>query len=141
MPKAIAGHSKNMSYITSIEKETLENNNFRKVLFTTKNMQLVVMSIPVGGDIGMEVHHIDQFIRIEKGNAKSILNGEERDLVDGDAVIITAGTEHNIVNTGYEDIKLYTIYATPEHKKDTVHTTKEEAEKDEENDHFDGITN
>lgn len=129
-----------MSYINNIEKESLENTNFRTVLYTAKFMQLVVMSIPVGGDIGMEVHHIDQFIRIEKGNAKSILNGVERDLVDGDAVIITAGTEHNIVNTGSEDLKLYTVYATPNHKKGVIHKTKADAEADEENDVYDGIT-
>lgn len=129
-----------MSYINNIEKQALENTNFRAVLYTAKFMQLVVMSIPVGGDIGMEVHHIDQFIRIEKGNAKSILNGEERDLVDGDAVIITAGTEHNIVNTGSEDLKLYTVYATPNHKKDTIHITKADAMKDEKSDVYDGIT-
>lgn len=129
-----------MSYITNIEKTTLENENFRTVLFTTKNMQLVVMNIPVGSDIGMEIHDIDQFIRVEKGNAKSILNGVERDLVDGDAVIVTAGTEHNIVNTGDEELKVYTIYAKPNHKKGIIHKTKEDAEADEENDHFDGIT-
>ena len=129
-----------MSFITNVEKETLVNTNFRTVLYTSKFMQLVVMSIPVGGDIGMEIHHIDQFIRIEKGNAKSILNGVERDLVDGDVVIITAGTEHNIVNTGNEDLKLYTVYATPNHKKGTIHVTKADAEADEENDVFDGIT-
>ena len=129
-----------MSFITNVEKETLVNTNCRTVLYTSKFMQLVVMSIPVGGDIGMEIHHIDQFIRIEKGNAKSILNGVERDLVDGDVVIITAGTEHNIVNTGNEDLKLYTVYATPNHKKGTIHVTKADAEADEENDVFDGIT-
>ncbi len=130
-----------MSYINNIEKETLNNTNFRTVLYTSKFMQLVVMNIVVGGDIGMEVHHIDQFIRIEKGNAKSILNGVERDLIDGDVLIITAGTEHNIVNTGDEDLKLYTVYASPNHKKDTIHKTKEEAQADEENDVFDGVTN
>ena len=128
-----------MSYIKNIEKETLENKNFRTVLYTTKFMQLVVMNIVVGNDIGMEVHNIDQLIRIEKGNAKSILNGVEKDLVDGDVVIVTAGTEHNIVNTGNEDLKLYTVYATPNHKKGTVHKTKVDAEADEENDVFDGI--
>ena len=128
-----------MSYIKNIEKKTLENTNFRTVLYTTKFMQLVVMNIPVGNDIGMEVHNIDQLIRIEKGNAKSILNGVEKDLVDGDVVIVTAGTEHNIVNTGNEDLKLYTVYATPNHKKGTVHKTKADAEADEENDVFDGI--
>ena len=128
-----------MSYIKNIEKETLENKNFRTVLYTTKFMQLVVMNIVVGNDIGMEVHNIDQLIRIEKGNAKSILNGVEKDLVDGDVVIVTAGTEHNIVNTGNEDLKLYTVYATPNHKKGTVHKTKVDAVADEENDVFDGI--
>lgn len=128
-----------MSYITNIEKETLENGNFRKVLFTAKHMQLVVMSIPVGGDIGMETHHdVDQFIRVESGKAKSILNGVERELEDDFSVIIPAGTEHNIVNIGDEDLKLYSIYAKPEHKKGTIHTTKEEAEANEE--HFDGET-
>ncbi|MFO0743956.1 MAG: cupin domain-containing protein [Candidatus Paceibacterota bacterium] len=127
-----------MSFITNIEKASLENTNFRTVLYTSKFMQIVVMSIPVGGDIGMEIHHIDQFIRIEKGNAKSILNGVERDLVDGDVVVITAGTEHNIVNTGSEDLKLYTVYATPNHKKGTIHVTKADAEADEKNDVFDG---
>ena len=127
-----------MSFITNIEKASLENTNFRTVLYTSKFMQIVVMSIPVGGDIGMEIHHIDQFIRIEKGNAKSILNGVERDLVDGDVVVITAGTEHNIINTGNENLKLYTVYATPNHKKGTIHTTKADAEADEENDVFDG---
>lgn len=129
-----------MSYINNIEKETLENNNFRTVLFTSKFMQLVVMSIPIHGDIGMEIHKIDQFIRVEKGTAKSILNGVERALTDGDVVIIPAGTEHNIVNTGSEDLKLYTVYATPNHKRGIIHKTKEDAEKDEENDVFDGET-
>jgi mannose-6-phosphate isomerase-like protein (cupin superfamily) len=127
-----------MSFITNIEKASLENNNFRTVLYTSKFMQVVVMSIPADGDIGMEIHHIDQFIRIEKGNAKSILNGVERDLVDGDVVVITAGTEHNIVNTGNGDLKLYTVYATPNHKKGTIHVTKADAEADEVNDVFDG---
>lgn len=129
-----------MSYINNIEKETLENNNFRTVLFTSKFLQLVIMSIPVGGDIGMEIHKIDQFIRVEKGNAKSVLDGVERDLVDGDVVIIPAGTEHNIINSGNEDLKLYTVYGSPNHKKGTIHKTKEDAEKDEENDVYDGVT-
>lgn len=128
-----------MSYITNIEKETLENDNFRKVLFTAKNMQLVVMSIPVGEDIGMETHDdIDQFIRVEKGKAKSILNGVETELEDDFSVIVPAGTEHNIVNIGDEDLKVYTIYAKPEHKKGVVRATKAEAEANEE--HFDGET-
>lgn len=127
-----------MSYITNIEKDTLENKNFRTVLFTSKFMQLVVMSLQVDEEIGSEVHHVDQFIRIEKGNAKSVLNGVERDLADDDIVIIPAGTEHNIINTGDTELKLYTIYASPEHKKGTIHKTKQDAMNDEENDHFDG---
>ncbi len=128
-----------MSYITNIEKETLENGNFRKVLFTAKHMQLVVMSIPVGGDIGMETHHdVDQFIRVESGKAKSILNGVERELEDDFSVIVPAGTEHNIVNVGDKDLKVYTLYAGPNHKKGIIHATKEEAEANEE--HFDGVT-
>ena len=126
-----------MSYITNIEKETLENENFRKVLFTAKHMQLVVMNIPAGKDIGMETHgDVDQFIRIESGKAKAVLNGQETELEDDFSVIIPAGTEHNIVNVGEGELKLYSIYAKPEHKKGTVHATKEEAVEE----HFDGET-
>ena len=127
-----------MSYIINIEKETLENENFRKTLWTLKNMQLVVMSLKVGEEIGEEIHQIDQFIRIEKGEAKSVLNGVENILKDDDVVMISAGTKHNIINIGNQELKLYTIYATPEHKKGEIHKTKLEAEKNEI--HFDGET-
>ena len=122
-------------YITNIEKETLENNNFRKVLYTAKNSQLVVMSIAVGDDIGSEMHELDQFIRIEQGNAKAVLNGVESDLPAEHAVVIPAGVEHNIVNIGSEPLKLYSVYSPPEHKDGTVHPTKAEAEEE----HFDGV--
>lgn len=116
-------------FVTNIEKDTLENENFRKVLYTAKNMQLVVMSLEVGEEIGMETHpEHDQFIRIDQGDAKAILNGEESELTDGSCVIIPAGTEHNIVNTGEQKLKLYTIYSPPEHPDGTIHVTKAEAD-------------
>lgn len=127
-------------YVTNIEAATLENEDFRRVLYTAERSQLVVMSIPAGGDIGEEVHEdVDQFIRIEEGEGKSILDGVERDLSDGSVVVIPAGVRHNIVNTSRDEaLKLYTLYSPPHHKDGTVHTTKEEAEKDDE--HFEGET-
>ena len=118
-----------VGFVTNIEQDTLENENFRKVLYTAKNMQLVVMSIAAGEEIGLETHHEhDQFIRVDVGSAKAILNGEESELMDGSCVIIPAGVEHNIVNTGEGKLKLYTIYSPPEHPDGTVHVTKAEAD-------------
>ena len=128
-------------YIKNIEKETLENDNFRKVLYTSEHLQLVVMSLFPGEDIGKEVHEThDQFIRIEKGKGIAFINGIETVVADDDVVIIPAGAEHNITNTGEEKMKLYTLYAPPEHKEGTVHRTKEEAEQNHDEDHFDGKT-
>ncbi len=123
-------------YVSNIEKETLENDNFRKVLYTTHNVQLVVMSLKPGEEIGLEIHGQDQFIRIESAEGKSILNGEEHAIADGTAVVIPAGVEHNIINTSEEHMKLYTLYTPPHHKDGTIHKTKEDAEKDDEE--FDG---
>ena len=118
-----------MKYIGNIEKETLENENFRKVLNTTKLSQLVVMSVAPGEDIGMEVHEgHDQFIRIEQGKAEVILDGEKTLVEDDFAVVIPAGTEHNVVNVGDVDLKLYTIYTPPEHPDGTIHKDKAEAD-------------
>lgn len=125
-------------YIVNIEKVTEENNNFRKVLYTAKNSQLVVMSLKPSEDIGEEVHDLDQFIRIEEGKGKAILDGVEHLIEDGSAIVIPAGTNHNIVNTSNEEMKLYTVYSPPEHKDGIVYLTKPDAEADEE--HFDGIT-
>lgn len=122
-------------YIVNIEEETLTNGDYRRVLFTAKNMQLVLMSLPAGVEIGEEVHHLDQFIRVEAGEATVILNGESFPLPADHAVIIPAGTNHNVVNTGTVELKLYTIYATPEHKDKIVEHTKA----DEIEEHFDGI--
>ena len=115
-------------YSVDLEKSTLENENFRKVLYTAKHSQLVLMTIKVGEDIGLETHpEHDQFIRVEAGSAKAMLNGEEHVLTDGYAVVIPAGTEHNIVNTGQDPLKLYTLYTPPEHPDGTVHATKADA--------------
>jgi mannose-6-phosphate isomerase-like protein (cupin superfamily) len=119
-----------IGYAGSIEQDTLDNNNFRKVLFTGKHAQLVVMSLQVGEEIGNEVHeNVDQFFRIEQGEAKFVINdNEERVAGDGDAVIIPAGTYHNVINTSGKELKLYTIYSPPNHPDGTVHKTKSEAE-------------
>ncbi len=129
-------------FINNIENLTKENTNFRKVLYTGKNSQLVVMSLQPMEEIGSEVHsNIDQFIRIEDGEGKAVLDGVETLIEDDFAVVIPAGTEHNIINTSEtEAMKLYTIYSPPEHKDGVVHETKEQAEADHDNDHFDGTT-
>jgi mannose-6-phosphate isomerase-like protein (cupin superfamily) len=119
-------------YIADIEKETLANENFRKVLYTASYMQLVVMSIPPGEEIGEEVHGQDQFIRVEAGEGKAVLDGAEHALKDDSATVVPAGTKHNIINSGSEPLKLYTIYATPHHEDGVVHATKADADKDHE---------
>lgn len=117
-------------YLINIEEKSLENDYFREVLFTAPHSQLVVMSLQPGEEIGLETHDDrDQFIRIEAGTGKAILNGEENELADGSAVVIPAGTEHNIINTSKVDaLKLYTIYSPPEHPDGTIHKNKAEAE-------------
>jgi mannose-6-phosphate isomerase-like protein (cupin superfamily) len=118
-----------MKYIGNIEKKTLENENFREVLNTTKMSQLVVMSLEVGDEIGLETHSdIDQFIRIEQGRAEVVLDGEKTTIEDNFAVVIPAGTEHNIINTGKDKLKLYTIYTPAEHPEGTIHKNKAEAD-------------
>jgi len=116
-------------YVTNIEKEAENNDNFRKVLFTAPHSQLVVMSLKPNEDIGMEVHpDNDQFIRIEKGEGSAILDGEDHSLEDGSAVVIPAGTNHNIINGSEEaKMKLYTIYSPAHHPDGTVHPTKKDA--------------
>ncbi len=126
-------------YISNIEKETLENENFRKVLYTAKHSQLVLMSLLPGEEIGAEVHHLDQFLRVEAGSGMAVLNGESYPVEDGSAIVVPAGAEHNVVNTGETAMKLYTIYSPAEHKDGTVHVTKADAMADTE-DHFDGKT-
>lgn len=127
-------------YVANIEDLSLANETFRTVLYTDTRLQLVVMSLKPLEDIGSETHDdVDQFIRVEAGEGKAILDGVEHPLRDGSVVIIPQGTEHNIVNTSSEHpMKLYTLYAPPEHKDGTVHQTRAEAMAAEE--HFDGQT-
>ena len=117
-------------YHTDIEKKSLENHFFREVLFTGPHSQLVVMSLNPGEEIGQETHQdTDQFIRVEAGSGKAILDGQEYSLADGSALVIPAGAEHNVVNTSAtEPLKLYTVYTPPEHPDGTVHKTKAEAD-------------
>ena len=128
-----------MGYITNIEKDSLDNKNFRKVLYTAKNSQLVVMSLLPKEEIGEEVHQLDQFIRVESGQGKTILNDVEYELANGFAIVVPAGTKHNIINTSEtEEMKLYTVYSPPNHKDGTIHATKEIVETNWE--YFDGKT-
>ncbi|MFA6171796.1 MAG: cupin domain-containing protein [Patescibacteria group bacterium] len=126
-------------YVSNIEKLTLKNENFRQVLYTAKNSQLVLMSLDPGQDIGEEVHHLDQFLRVESGIGKAILNDAEYPIEDGSAIVVPAGVKHNILNTSNDKpMKLYTVYSPPEHRDKVMHVTKGEAMADDE--HFDGKT-
>ena len=126
-------------YTSNIEETALANENFRKVLYTAKHSQLVVMSLLPKEDIGEEVHQLDPFIRCESGMGKAILNGIEHDFNDGFVVLVPAGARHNIINTSADKaMKLYTVYAPPNHRDGVIHITKADAESDKE--HFDGKT-
>ncbi len=126
-------------YITKIEKDTLENDSFRKVLYTATHSQLVVMSLKPKEEIGEETHKLDQFIRCEQGVGKALLDGVEHDIEAGVAILVPAGAKHNIINTSPDQaMKLYTVYAPPNHRDGVVHKTKADAEADTE--HFDGKT-
>ncbi|MBN2471104.1 MAG: cupin domain-containing protein [Anaerolineae bacterium] len=116
-------------YGINIEEATLENENFRKVLFTGPKSQLVLMALQPGEDIGKETHpDIDQFIRVEAGEGVAVIDGEEYALEDGSAIVIPAGAEHNVTNTSDDEVlKLYTIYTPPEHEDGAVHPTKDDA--------------
>lgn len=126
-----------MAYVINIGKTAKENNNFRQVLYTAKNSQLVVMSLKPGEEIGEEVHNnLDQFLRIEQGGGKAVLDGAEHEIESGFAVVVPAGTKHNIINGSAGEMKLYTIYSPPQHRDGVVHKTRKEAMAD--NEHFDG---
>ena len=125
---------------TNIEQDTLDNTNFRKVLYTGKHSQLVLMSLQPGEEIGLETHgENDQFLRFEGGDGKVLIDGNEYSVKDGDAVIVPAGAKHNVINVSdSEGLKIYTIYSPPHHKDQIVRATKQEAEENEED--FDGET-
>lgn len=126
-------------YVTNIEQDSLSNKDFRRVLYTAKNTQLVLMSLRAKEEIGEEIHSLDQFIRVEAGHGVAILDGVEHRISDGSAVVIPAGTKHNVLNDSEsEELKLYTLYSPPEHRDGTIHPTKSDALTHEE--HFDGKT-
>ena len=129
-------------YHTGIESKTLQNEFFRQVLFTGKHTQLVLMALQPQEDIGMEVHHtVDQFFRIEAGEGKAIVDGQEYELKDGVALIVPAGSQHNIINTSpTASLKLYTLYSPPNHPDGTIHQTKAEAMAAEEHEHEEEAT-
>jgi len=128
-------------FVDNIEKLAKENENFRKVLYTARYSQLVLMALEPNQDIGEEVHGLDQFLRIEEGVGKAILDGVEHVIEDGSAIVVPAGTRHNIMNTSADKkMKLYTVYSPPNHIDGVIHVTKVQAEADENRDHFNGKT-
>ena len=126
-------------FVCDIEELTEENADFRRVLYTGKNLQLVLMAIQPGEEIGEETHNDrDQFFRVEKGTGEVWIDGHRSKIKSDDAIIVPAGARHNIVNMGDETLRLYTIYSPPEHRDGTVQATKADADAEEE--HFDGKT-
>lgn len=125
-------------FVQNIEDIAVKNDAFRRVLYTAKNCQLVVMALKPKEEIGMEVHKLDQFFRVEEGAGDAILDGVRTAISAGFAVLVPAGANHNIINTGSVPLKLYTLYAPPNHRDGVAHRTRDEAEAD--NEHFDGKT-
>jgi len=125
-------------YVQNIENLAVRNDKFRQVLYTAKNCQLVIMSLRPQEDIGAEIHKVDQFFRVEEGSGEAVLNGVRTVIEAGFAIIVPAGTNHNIINTGNVSLKLYTIYAPPNHRDGVIHETRADAEGDKE--HFNGLT-
>jgi mannose-6-phosphate isomerase-like protein (cupin superfamily) len=124
--------------VRDIEALAVKNEDFRQVLYTAKSCQLVVMALKPGEEIGAEVHELDQFFRVEEGTGEAVLDGVRTAIQAGFAVLVPAGTKHNIVNTSEAPLKLYTLYAPPNHRDGVVHHTRADAEADSE--HFDGKT-
>ena len=125
-------------FVQNIEKVATKNNDFRRVLYTAKHCQLVVMALKPKEEIGAEVHKLDQFFRVEEGTGEAVLDGIRTKIQAGFAVLVPAGAKHNIINTGAVALKLYTLYAPPNHRDGVVHHTRDEAEADTEK--FDGNT-
>jgi mannose-6-phosphate isomerase-like protein (cupin superfamily) len=124
-------------FVGDIEDQAEDNSDFRRVIYTSKNLQLVLMSLKPGEDIGEEVHKDgDQFFRIEKGKGEVLIDGKRSKIKGDDAVLVPAGARHNIINTGEKPLRLYTLYGPPEHRDGTVHATKADAQRLKE--HFDG---
>ena len=127
-----------IGYTGNIEELTLANNNFRQVLYTGKHMQLVVMTLQAGEEIGVEIHKtVDQFFRVEEGVAKFVVNGEATQVGEDEVFIVPAGSEHNVINVGEAPLRLYTIYTPPNHPDGTIHANKAEADAYEAEHHHD----
>ncbi len=134
----VKGNSK-QGYRDNIEELTLNNTDFRRVLYTGENLQLVLMTLKPGEEIGTEVHDDkDQFFRFESGTGEVLINDKSNPVEDGTAVIVPAGAKHNVRNTGEDLLTMYTLYGPPDHKDKTVHKTKDQAERDHDNDEYDG---
>jgi mannose-6-phosphate isomerase-like protein (cupin superfamily) len=125
-------------FVQNMEDIAVENRDFRRVLYTAGQCQLVVMALPPQGEIGAEVHEVDQFFRVEEGTGEVVLDGVRTRISDGFAVLVPAGTNHNIINTGTLPLQLYTLYSPPHHRDKVVHRTRDDADADHE--HFDGRT-
>jgi len=125
-------------FVQNIEGLAVKNDKFRQVLYTAKNSQLVLMSLKPQEDIGAEIHKVDQFFRVEEGSGEAVLDGARRPIQAGFAVLVPAGVNHNIINTGSVPLKLYTLYAPPNHRDGVIHDTRADAEGDTE--HFNGKT-
>jgi mannose-6-phosphate isomerase-like protein (cupin superfamily) len=125
-------------FVQDIESLAIKNGEFRRVLYTARNCQLVLMSLKPKEEIGAEVHELDQFFRVEEGSGEAVLDGARTVIRAGFAVVVAAGAKHNIINTGNVPLKLYTLYAPPNHRDGVVHHTRADAEDD--NEHFDGKT-
>lgn len=128
-------------YVDNMEQVTVANEDFRRVLYTGEHLQLVLMTLQPGEEIGEEVHEDrDQFFRFEEGDGEVRIDGKANPVEDDFAVIVPAGARHNVVNTGSAPLRFYTLYGPPEHKDGTVHKDKAQAERDHDNDHWDGGT-
>jgi len=125
-------------FVQNIESAAVKNDDFRRVLYTARHCQLVLMALRPGEEIGAEVHELDQFFRVEEGIGEAVLDGVTTAIQAGFAIIVPAGANHNIINTGSLPLKLYTLYALPNHRDGVVHHTRADAERDEEQ--FDGKT-
>jgi mannose-6-phosphate isomerase-like protein (cupin superfamily) len=125
-------------FVQDIENLAVKNDEFRRVLYTAKHCQLVVMALKPGDEIGAEIHTLDQFFRVEEGRGEAVLDGVRTPIQAGFAIVVPAGANHNIINTGSVPLKLYTLYSPPNHRDGVVHHTREEAEADDEK--FDGRT-
>ncbi len=119
-----------MGFVKNIETIAVANSDFRRVLYTAKHCQLVVMSLRPAEEIGVEVHKLDQFFRIEEGTGEAVLDGERTAIASGFGIVIPAGTKHNIINTGSTSMKLYTLYSPPNHRDGVLHHTRQDAEAD-----------